>query len=47
MRRGSNDLQGIHIIQQDAEGNIMKKWYARRARFDPSTTNWSLSAAKP
>ncbi len=26
-------LQGVHITQQDADGNILAKWYAREARF--------------
>lgn len=46
MRRGSDELQGVHIIQQDAAGNILKKWYAKRARFDPATTDWTFERGK-
>jgi LPS export ABC transporter permease LptG len=35
-------LEGIHITQQDADGDIVKKWYAARALYDPRTGNWTL-----
>lgn len=46
MRRNSNELSGIHIIQQDAEGNILTKWYAKRANFNPATRTWTLERGK-
>lgn len=46
MRRNSDELHGIHIIQQDAEGNITTKWYARRAFYDPTAKTWDLRAGK-
>lgn len=30
----------VEIIQQDTEGNIMEKWYADSASFDPATNTW-------
>jgi lipopolysaccharide export LptBFGC system permease protein LptF len=41
-RMGSNSLQGIVVIQQDEKGNVLKKWYAKRADWDPRTGNWGL-----
>lgn len=46
MRRNSNELQGVHIIQQDAAGNIVQKWYARRASFDPAAASWTFERGK-
>ncbi len=46
MKKGADDLHGIHIIQQDPEGNITTKWYARRALFDPDTKTWSFERGK-
>ncbi len=36
-------FDGVHIMQQDAEGRITKKWYAARAIYDPRTKTWSLN----
>jgi len=41
-----NDLHGVHIIQQDENGNISTKWYARWAAFDPQTKIWDLARGK-
>lgn len=35
-------LEGIHITQQDADGDIVKKWYAAKAQYDPRSGNWTL-----
>ncbi len=35
-------LEGVHISQQDKEGNIVRKWYAMRATYDPKTGHWVL-----
>jgi LPS export ABC transporter permease LptG len=42
MRIGSPTLDNVHIIQQDEEGNILRKWYANRAIWDPRSKNWAL-----
>lgn len=39
-------LEGVHITQQDAEGNINTKWYARRAQFDPASKTWRFERGK-
>ncbi|MHA3773607.1 LptF/LptG family permease [Verrucomicrobiota bacterium sgz303538] len=39
---GSQKLEGVHITQQDAEGNILKKWYAERATFNETARTWAL-----
>jgi len=41
-RIGGNSLQGVVIVQQDENGNIVSKWYARRADWDPRTGDWGL-----
>ena len=40
---GSTQLGGVHITQQTPDGRIVKKWYARRAVFDPKSRTWSLN----
>ena len=40
---GSMQLAGVHITQQTPDGRIVKKWYARRAVFDPKGQTWSLN----
>jgi LPS export ABC transporter permease LptG len=40
---GSLQLEGVQITQQDASGHVEKKWYARRAVFDPRTKVWTLA----
>jgi LPS export ABC transporter permease LptG len=43
-KKGSNapTIDGVHITQQDADGNIVRKWYAARAVHDPRTGQWVL-----
>jgi lipopolysaccharide export system permease protein len=36
-----NELDGVHIVQQDPEGNVIRKWYAEKAFFDAKGT-WAL-----
>lgn len=43
-RMSTNTLQGVVIVQQDEQGNIVEKWYARRADWDPRTGDWGLIA---
>jgi lipopolysaccharide export system permease protein len=38
----SQRLSDVQIVQQDADGNITKQWYARDATFDVISKNWSL-----
>jgi len=39
-------LKGVDISQQDADGNIVAKWYAARAIFDPGDHSWTFSRGK-
>jgi LPS export ABC transporter permease LptG len=39
---GSVTLDGVLIIQQDAEGNIIRKWYADAAEYDTRYNSWKL-----
>lgn len=41
-RMGANTMQGVVVIQQDEDGHILKKWYARRADWDPRNGDWGL-----
>lgn len=42
MKLNSSQLVGVDITQQDAEGRIVKKWYAARATYDEKTKSWTL-----
>ena len=42
----SKQLTDVQIIQQDADGNITKEWYAREADYDDATKRWSLQRAR-
>ncbi len=42
LRPGSPDLGGVHITQQDANGDVLKKWYARAAHFNARDHTWTL-----
>jgi LPS export ABC transporter permease LptG len=42
----SNTLEGLHITQQDTDGNIATKYYARRATYDPARGVWELVDGK-
>lgn len=46
MSRKTRVLEGVHIIQQDANGDILKKFYARRAIYDPAKAAWNLERGK-
>jgi LPS export ABC transporter permease LptG len=44
-RKGGNTGNSLHdvvVIQQDAQDNIVQKWYAHRADWDPRTGQWIL-----
>ena len=36
----------MQIIQQDADGNIVKEWYARDASYNEITKSWNLQGAR-
>jgi lipopolysaccharide export system permease protein len=42
----SKRLTDVQIIQQDAEGNIVKQWYARDAYHNDITQSWHLQRAR-
>jgi lipopolysaccharide export system permease protein len=46
--RPDNDavLDGLHISEQDAEGNILTKWYARRATYKEESKTWQFTRGK-
>ena len=46
MKTNSNQLEGVHIVQQDANGDITRKYYARRATFDSEDKSWNLVRGK-
>jgi lipopolysaccharide export system permease protein len=39
-------LKGIDISQQDADGNVVTKWYADRGVFNPDDKSWTLTRGK-
>lgn len=41
-----NLLRGIHITQQDADGNILRIYYAHGAAFDPQSKVWTFFNGK-
>lgn len=46
MQVGSNHLNGVHISQLDAKGNVVTRWYAKGAIYNPQTKNWSLNVGR-
>jgi lipopolysaccharide export system permease protein len=42
LRPEQGKLDGVHISEQDAEGRIVRKWYADRAVYDPQAKTWKL-----
>jgi lipopolysaccharide export system permease protein len=41
-----NDVLGVHITQQDADGNITRKYYATVCSFNPVTKAWTFQEGK-
>jgi len=39
-------LKGVDISQQDADGNVITKWYADRAVFNPDDKSWTFTRGK-
>jgi lipopolysaccharide export system permease protein len=42
LKPGSVVLDDVLIIQQDKEGNIIRKWYAQKAEYDTRHNSWQL-----
>jgi lipopolysaccharide export system permease protein len=42
----TNSLSGIDITQQNAAGDILTKWYAARAVFNPADKSWTFTRGK-
>jgi lipopolysaccharide export system permease protein len=42
----SQRLIDVQIVQQDADGNIIKQWYARDAFYTDITKSWNLQRAR-
>ncbi len=42
LRLKKKSLEDVNITQQDPEGHIVTKWYAKRARHDAETGAWKL-----
>ncbi|HET9523217.1 MAG TPA: LptF/LptG family permease [Terrimicrobiaceae bacterium] len=42
----SQRLLDVQIVQQDADGNIVKQWYARDAVYNDLTKTWNLQRAR-
>jgi len=45
-KKKGNLLNGVDISQQDADGNVITKYFADRAVFDPATRVWTFSRGK-
>ena len=43
LRPGSDQLSTVHITQQNAAGDILRKYYADSATYDPAAKTWTLS----
>lgn len=41
-----NRVAGVHITQQDADGNILRTYYAHGAAFDPQDKIWTFFQGK-
>jgi lipopolysaccharide export LptBFGC system permease protein LptF len=42
LRPNGSVLEGVQVLQQDEQGNILRKWYASKAIHDPATGRWTL-----
>ena len=42
LRSRSPSLEDVHITQQDPDGRIVSKWYAKRALYDARGRTWTL-----
>lgn len=46
MTQRYTELRNIHVTQQDADGNIVAKYYAARASYNPADKTWNLRGGK-
>jgi lipopolysaccharide export LptBFGC system permease protein LptF len=46
IQKKQNTLRGIDISQQDADGNVIAKWYADRGVFNPGDKSWTFTRGK-
>lgn len=49
MRRilpNQNNLSDVQVLQQDDKANIIEEWAARKAQWDPITSNWLFQRVK-
>jgi len=46
IQKKQNLLKGVDITQQDAGGNVISKWYADRASFNPQDHSWTFTRGK-
>jgi lipopolysaccharide export LptBFGC system permease protein LptF len=46
VQKKQNTLKGVDISQQDADGNVVTKWYAARAVFNPDDKSWTFYRGK-
>jgi len=46
MQLGNNHLDGVHISQLDSEGNVVSRWYAKGAIYNPQTKTWNLNVGR-
>jgi lipopolysaccharide export system permease protein len=42
LRSRSPSLEDVHITQQEPDGRIVSKWYAKRALYDARSRSWTL-----
>jgi lipopolysaccharide export LptBFGC system permease protein LptF len=46
MRADSPVLEGVHITQRNADGAVVRRWFARRATFDSQNRTWQLDRGR-
>ncbi len=45
-RPNTNEFNGVQVVQQDEDGNIVRNYIATDAFYDPATKDWRLEEAK-
>jgi LPS export ABC transporter permease LptG len=46
IQKKQNTLRGVDISQQDANGDVVTKWYADRGVFNPHDKSWTFTRGK-
>jgi lipopolysaccharide export system permease protein len=46
MPRDATTMKGVHVMQQDADGDVIAKYYARRASYVPEAKGWQMKDGK-